>query len=232
MSNEIVPPQPESRSFRSLILRKLTPGGKEDQERLVELTQRVVAKLVGDISERGMVSLFHEKETGTLDAAIFTVYLTSHKLPSLRVMLWGENSQPSQSSLAAEQRLFGVTIPRQFIEAFENEPSRRRRGIAVVKRRDTNENSYEIEYRRDVSIEAANMPIPRSIGEKMRFLQEILEATVDESATECHFGRPYHPGDTRSSSKPDDPVEHRAYWVRDLREQCGLPDTEHIKLIE
>lgn len=191
-------------------------------ENVVEQTGHVVQKLLTGIADHGIVSLFHVRESGEFNTALFTVYFRSRTLPHLYVTLWKQDSTPSPSSLDMERRLFGVTGPSLCIETIEMVPSKGNRAIAVTHNWDMEEGDYAIVYRRDAIKEATNMPKPRSNREKIIFLREILETEVDETATEKHFGRPYSPGDTWSNSGPPDPLIHRAYWVRDLKGQIQV----------
>ncbi|OGD60720.1 hypothetical protein A3I57_01510 [Candidatus Beckwithbacteria bacterium RIFCSPLOWO2_02_FULL_47_23] len=196
---------------------KLLRGGDKEQRRLLELTEQVVKKLMKDISEGGRVSLFHKKDTGILTTAIATVDLKSRKIPNLWVELWGETTPPTQSSMELHKHLFGVTQHRKFISAIEMSPSQSKRAIAVIQSWDMPEGNFEINYRRDADKEASNQAIPRSNKEKINFLEQILETTVDPVETSRPFGRLYVPGDTYGGSDTSDGRTHHAYWVRDLK---------------
>ncbi len=183
------------------------------------LTTQVVQRLLRGISDYGIVSLFHDRETGELDTALFTVYFKSPRIPRLHVTLWKHEVKPSKSSLKLHRQLFGVGDTKMLIDAIEFRPSESKRALAIVQEWEMNEGDYKIAYRRDADKEATNMPIPRSTQEKIRFLRHILETEVDEAATEEHFGRPYIPGDIISNSGPEDSRVHHKYWVRDIRDR-------------
>ncbi len=198
---------------------------EKQEEELKILTKQVATKLLEGISEKGMVSLFHDKETGNFDTALFTTYFTSPTLPHLRVTLWKHDIRPDEKALETEKRFFGVVGNKLSIQATESVPSEGRRAIDIQQRWDMKEDECELVYRRNATDEATNMPIPRSNGEKIKFLREILATEVDEVATEKHFGRPYSKGDIRTSNMPDASTTHIAYWVRDVRDQ--LPALTH-----
>lgn len=192
-------------------------GNDKEQKRLLELTEQVVKKLMKDIAGGGRISLFHKKDTGTLDTVIATVYLKSPQIPCLHVTLWGETTPPTQSSMEFHKYFFGVAQHRKFISAIEATPSKSKRAIAVVQNWDMPEESFEINYRRDAMEEASNQPVPRSNREKIKFLEQILETTTDPVETSRPFGRLYVPGDTYSGGDTGDGRTHHAYWARDLK---------------
>jgi hypothetical protein len=211
----IVPHEPGLPSTISSKLENLLPGRRKEK-RLVELTEQVTQKLLKDVEEQGMVSIFRDKESEEIKTALFSVHLKSPKIPALYVQLRGETVAPDANSIELHKQIFGVAQNKKYISAIESSPSKTKRAIAVLQTWDTPEGSYEIVYRRNADKEASNLPIPRSTGEKIKFLEQILDTTVDEQATAQHFGRPYRPGDTRSSSHEQDDTKHLAFWVRDL----------------
>lgn len=198
---------------------------KERQnEKLTELTRKMVKKLMAGISDGGTVSFFHNKTTGDFETAIFTGYFTSSKIPRLWVTIWKKDLKPSEESLEFQRRLFGMTHSRIRIEAIEQPPGQfGGRAIGVVQRWDMGPDDWDIVYRRSADKEGGNTAIPRSIGEKMKFLRDILETTVDTAANEESFGRPYVKGDSLSNNRPDDTTIHRKQWVRDIKDTALLP---------
>lgn len=200
-------------------VQKLLEKRKETQEGSVEiLTQEVVRKLLEGISEKGMVSLFHDNETGQLTTEIYSAYFTSSEIKRLRVELWRKHVE--REDRAAHERFFGEKPIRLHIQAIEELPNHcGGRDIAVVQRWGTPENDYEIVYRHSADKEAANQAIARSASEKAKFLKEILATEVDEAATADKFGAPYSEGATWSNTRPEDTDTHNAYWVRDIKNQ-------------
>lgn len=192
-------------------------GRDKEQRRLLEITEQVTKKLMKDISEGGRVSLFHRKDTGALDTAMATVYLKSPKIPCLWVELWGKTVPPTQSSIEFWKSFFGKAQHRKFISAIEMEPSKTSRAIAVSQSWDMPEGSFEINYRRDAMKEASNQPVPRSNREKIKFLEQILETTIDPVETSRPFGQLYVPGDTYGGTDTSDGRTHHACWARDLK---------------
>jgi hypothetical protein len=207
-------------------------GVDKEEKRLLELTEKVAKKLLTDILEEGRVSLFHKKATGKLDTVLCTVYLTSPKIPCLYVMLWNESTLPDQKSIDFHKKFFGVVQHKRFISAIEGGESSTRRAIAIIQRWDMPDGSYEINYRRDADKEGTNMPVPRSAKEKIKFLEEILQMTVDKAETAEPFKRPYTPGDTYGGGETADGRIHHAYWARDLKGEqlTDLFDAELPKL--
>ena len=195
---------------------KLLRGGDKEQRSLLELTEQVVKKLMKDISEEGVVTLIHKKDTGVLERANATVSLQSPKIPCLWVSLRGETTPPTQSSINFHS-VFGKPLHRQYISAIEEKPSKSKRAIAVAQSWLMPEGSFEINYRRDADQEAGNQAVPRPNIEKIKFLEQILETTVDPVETSRPFGRLYVPGDTYSGGDTSDGQTHHAYWARDLK---------------
>lgn len=170
---------------------------ERQQEELIALTRKVVKKLIEGVSEGGTVSLFHNKTTGIFETAIFAGFFTSPKLPHLQATLWKDDIKPSEQSLRLHKSLFGVTDSRIYIQATEwPQGNLGGRSIMVVQQWDMGPDDWDIVYRRNADKEAGNAAIPRSNGEKMKFLREILETTIDTAANEKHFGRPYVKGDS------------------------------------
>lgn len=229
-NNEITP-APKQPSAKYTLWEKLR-GVDKEEKRLLELTEKVANKLIKDIAEEGRVSLFHKKSTGKLETVLCTVYLTSPKIPCLDVTLWNESTSPDQESIDWHKEFFGVAQHKRFISATELEESLTHRSIAIIQRWDMSDGSYEINYRRDADKEGANRPVPRSTKEKIQFLEEILETTVDKAKTARPFGQPYTPGDTYGGRETSDGRIHHAYWVRDLKGKrlAGLFGTQKPKL--
>jgi len=213
----ITPFRPDKSSGFISMFEKLLRGGDKEQRRLLELTEQVVKKLMKDIAEGGRVSLFHKKDTGILDTVIATVYLQSPKIPCLWIQLWGEATPPAQSSMELHKYLFGKAQHRKFVSAIEMAPTKSKRAIAVIQSWDMPEGSFEINYRRDADKEAGNQAIPRSNREKIKFLEQILETSVDPVETSKPFGQLYVPGDTYGGGDTFNGLTHHAYWVRDLK---------------
>src|SRR5438045_2745846 len=67
---------------------------QREQAELLDLSEQVVQHLRGQISENGMVSLFHSKATGARELALFTIYLTSPEIPRLYVTMWQREKKP------------------------------------------------------------------------------------------------------------------------------------------
>ncbi len=215
MSNQIeaVPHQPD-RGISQFFRRKNEHSDRE----LVELTSKVVRKLVQGVSESGTASVFRTKASGAFEEAILNGYFTSKKIPRLHVMIWKDDIRPSDESLESHRKFFGVTHPKIFISAVEYGTNHSgRRAIDVVQRWDMGPDEWEIIYRRDAIKEASNLPASRSNREKIKFLRQILETEIDTQACEQDFGRPYVPGDTWSNDKSDDITSHRKHWMRDIR---------------
>lgn len=213
--NEIVPSSEQS--FTKRTLWEKIRGVDKEEKRLLELTEQVVKKLFKDISEEGRVSLFYKKNTGMLDTVICSVSLTSQKIPRLDVTLWNESVPPSQKSIDLHRELFGMTQHKRFISATEFSPSKTSRSIGVIQSWDMPEGSFVLNYRRNAIKETVNSTIPRSNKEKIKFLEEILQTTVNKTATAEPFGRPYVHGDTYGGGETSDGAVHHAYWVRDLK---------------
>ena len=220
MTDEMAPRSPDKPNLARIVFEKLT-GKDKEQKHLLELTEQVFKKLMQDISEQGRVSLFHRKDTGKLETVMATVYLKSSKIPRLWIMLWGEATPPSPSSIELHKSLFGVAQHRKFIEAIEMPPigskSNGRRAIGIIQRWDMSDEGFEISYRRDADKEGGNHPVPRSNGEKIKLLEDILKTTVDPVETSRPFGRLYVPGDTYGGGDTSDGRTHHAYWARDLK---------------
>jgi hypothetical protein len=199
------------------------------EKKLEELTAQVVKKLLKDISEHGLVLLSHERKTEVLESANFSVRLTSVKLPALRVTLERNYIQPSQPSSELIKLLSNPDPSRMYIQVNEMTPSQRHKGIVVTQGWDMPEDKYKIVYMRNVKEEDWHNPIPRSNGEKMKFLREILATEVDVAATEEYFGKPLIIwDDTKPSSESDKPSTSHFYRVRDMRGQLsGLLGAGH-----
>ena len=200
--------------------RKLTRRKESRDEEIAELTRQVVEKLLAGIDDKGMVSIFHDRETGNFDSAIFTAYFKSARISQLHVILWKSEVKPSEENLEFQRNILGRAANRLSLQAVEYSAWNRSESDVIIKQTwDMQEDDYEILYRRSASKEDPNKPIPRSGREKIRFLREILATEIDEDAIERHFGRSYTPGDTRSSTSPDDTFTHHTYWVRDIRDK-------------
>ncbi len=208
------PPGQQETSVWSRVLRFVKRSEQQENE-LKLLTRQVLRKLMQGISEKGYVTLRHEKDSGKLRRVGFLVFFKSRDIPRLRVHMVKHENPDSGVSLMPHDRLV--------IQATEADPSKNRRDIAIVNSFGMPEGEYKFLYRRDADQEDSHNPIPRSTKEKIGFLRQILETEVDEKVTEDLFGQPYQPGVANEPYTRDmdgTKVVVNRLWVRDIKSQA------------
>jgi len=210
----------EPTSFNPITaIRKLLDGHKQGRERKVEeLAQAVAAKLLTGIVETGMVSRFHDKDTGALEKEIFSGYFKSEAIPDLRVTLWRNYTETEDR--AGYERFFGVRPRKLYLQACEGSmEDKSTRCLLIENQWGDLPDQSQIIYLRSWVDESRNQYAQRSIAEQTKFMKQLLEVVPDEVAVAGNFGSPYTPGATRSSNAPGDKSVHNAYWVRDIVHQ-------------
>ena len=201
-------------------IKKMTARKQELQETDIgRLTKEVARKLLEGISEKGMVSLFHDKETGELVTELYSAYFSSDELESVHVWAAREHVQKPG------------TFNKIWLQIQEHLPAGQvgYRVLHIEQGWDVEEGEYKTKFTRDVFKGGPNSNL--SNREKIEFLNQLFASGVDEAQTERKFGAPYTPGGTRSSSRPDDTSAHHAYWVRDISHQLApLPSPRPAEL--
>lgn len=194
-----------------------------------ELTQAVTHKLLTGITEKGMVSLFRDKETGAPTTEIYSGFFKSAAIPDLRVTVWRNHTETEDR--ATHERFFGDKPERLYLQASEGSMTdKSTRSVIVTNRWGNAPDDFEFIYLRSWVDEARNQYEERSPAEKIAFLKQLLEVEFDEGAMASKFGAPYEPGATWSNTRPDDTTIHNAYWVRDIRHQLPalMPGTPEL----
>ena len=190
-------------------IRKMAARRQELQEAdISRLTEEVARKLLEGISEKGMVSLFHDKETGELITELYSAYFSSDEVESIHV--WAARERIQKPS----------TFNKIWLQIQEHLPAGQTgyRVLHIEQGWDMEDGEYKPRFTRDVFKGNPNSHLSNS--EKIEFLKQLLASDVDEAQTERKFGAPYSPGGTRSSStRLDDTSVHNAYWVRDISHQ-------------
>lgn len=192
--------------------RRLAQRNELQEQTLDALAQEAAKRLIEGIAEKGMVSLFHDRETGELITEMYSAFFGSSELQRVHVDVTRNHRRRNEA-------LPGAVSPKISISIIENLGSIRqgKRVAHIVHEWGMADGEYRTEFIRDVLKGDPNKTL--STKEKSQFLQQLIDAEVDETETERKFGAPYTEGGTRSSNRPGDTSVHHAYWVRDIRNQ-------------
>lgn len=196
-------------------LQNLLTRRKEARQETIEgLAQSVAQKLLTGIVDKGIVSVFHNRETGELETEMYSAEFSSERLPHLGVMVIRRRTKTD----SLNSTLLGVSI----IEHWVPNKTHQRRSLKISRTCDMPEGGFSLEFSDENGDEGRPMIRNKSRTnvisdkDKIEFLQDILATDIDEGLITDHFGAPYTPGGTRSSNRPGDHSIHNAYWVRDI----------------